>query len=94
MLYEVITTWSAPAWCRRCSPTATARCWSPRRRSSGVGRTALALLALLAAVSAQASSLERFERYLRINTNLGASISLVPLLKQYWKINHYGDPKS
>ena len=22
------------AWCRRCSPTATARCWFPRRRSS------------------------------------------------------------
>ncbi|MBW2360941.1 MAG: MMPL family transporter [Deltaproteobacteria bacterium] len=43
--------------------------------------------------SAPIKALERFERYLRINTNLGASISLVPLLKQYWKINHYGDPK-
>jgi hypothetical protein len=38
-------------------------------------------------------AMERFERYLRVNTNLGASISLVPLLRQYWKINHYGDPK-
>jgi predicted RND superfamily exporter protein len=46
-----------------------------------------------AADSAPIKALERFERELRINTNLGASISLVPLLKQYWKINHYGDPK-
>ncbi len=46
-----------------------------------------------AADSAPVKALERFERYLSINTNLGASISLVPLLKQYWKINHYGDPK-
>jgi predicted RND superfamily exporter protein len=38
-------------------------------------------------------AMERFERYLRVNTNLGASISLVPLLRTYWKINHYGDPK-
>lgn len=38
-------------------------------------------------------TMERFERYLRVNTNLGASISLVPLLRTYWKINHYGDPK-
>jgi predicted RND superfamily exporter protein len=38
-------------------------------------------------------AMERFERHLRVNTNLGASISLVPLLRQYWKINHYGDPK-
>ena len=40
-----------------------------------------------------AEALERFERNLRVNTNLGATISLVPLLRQYWKINHYGDPK-
>jgi predicted RND superfamily exporter protein len=46
-----------------------------------------------AADSGPVKALERFERDLRINTNLGASISLVPLLKQYWKINHYGDPK-
>jgi predicted RND superfamily exporter protein len=46
-----------------------------------------------AADSAPVKAMERFERYLRVNTNLGASISLVPLLRQYWKINHYGDPK-
>ncbi len=38
-------------------------------------------------------AVERFERHLRVNTNLGVSISLVPLLRQYWMINHYGDPK-
>jgi predicted RND superfamily exporter protein len=38
-------------------------------------------------------AMERFERELTVNTNLGASISLVPLLRTYWKINHYGDPK-
>jgi predicted RND superfamily exporter protein len=43
--------------------------------------------------SAPVKAMERFERHLRVNTNLGASISLVPLLRQYWKINHYGDPK-
>jgi predicted RND superfamily exporter protein len=46
-----------------------------------------------AADSAPVKAMERFERYLRVNTNLGASISLVPLLRTYWKINHYGDPK-
>ncbi len=38
-------------------------------------------------------AMESFERYMRINTNLGVSISLVPILRQYWMINHYGDPK-
>jgi hypothetical protein len=37
--------------------------------------------------------MERFERHMRVNTNLGVSISLVPILRQYWMINHYGDPK-
>jgi predicted RND superfamily exporter protein len=46
-----------------------------------------------AADSGPVKALERFERNLRVNTNLGATISLVPLLRQYWKINHYGDPK-
>jgi predicted RND superfamily exporter protein len=46
-----------------------------------------------AADSAPVKAMERFERWLRVNTNLGASISLVPLLRTYWKINHYGDPK-
>jgi predicted RND superfamily exporter protein len=38
-------------------------------------------------------AMERFERYLDSNTNLGASVSLVPFLRNYWMINHYGDPK-
>jgi predicted RND superfamily exporter protein len=38
-------------------------------------------------------AMERFERHMRVNTNLGTSISLVPILRQYWMINHYGDPK-
>jgi predicted RND superfamily exporter protein len=46
-----------------------------------------------AADSAPVKAMERFERYLRVNTDLGATISLVPLLRTYWKINHYGDPK-
>ena len=46
-----------------------------------------------AADSGPVKAMERFERFMRVNTNLGASISLVPLLRQYWMINHYGDPK-
>ena len=38
-------------------------------------------------------AIERFERYLKIHTNLGASVSLVPFLRTSWMINHYGDPK-
>jgi len=38
-------------------------------------------------------AMESFERYLDITTNLGASVSLVPFLKNSWQINHYGDPK-
>jgi predicted RND superfamily exporter protein len=38
-------------------------------------------------------AMERFERHLKRETNLGATISLVPLLRSYWQINHYGDPK-
>jgi hypothetical protein len=37
--------------------------------------------------------MEDFERYLKVNTNLGASVSLVPFLRTSWQINHYGDPK-
>ena len=37
--------------------------------------------------------MERFERSLKVNTNLGASVSLVPFLRNFWQINHYGDPK-
>ena len=28
-----------------------------------------------------------------VETNLGASVSLVPFRRQSWRINHYGDPK-
>ena len=38
-------------------------------------------------------AMERFERALKIDTNLGASVSVVPFLRQMWRINHYGDPK-
>jgi predicted RND superfamily exporter protein len=38
-------------------------------------------------------AMERFERALKIDTNLGASISVVPFLRTMWRINHYGDPK-
>jgi len=38
-------------------------------------------------------AMERFERALKIDTNLGASVSVVPFLKTMWRINHYGDPK-
>jgi predicted RND superfamily exporter protein len=38
-------------------------------------------------------AMESFERHLRSNTDLGASASLVPILRNYWMNNHYGDPK-
>ncbi|HXK26464.1 MAG TPA: MMPL family transporter [Myxococcota bacterium] len=38
-------------------------------------------------------AMERFERALKIDTNLGASISVVPFLRTFWQVNHYGDPK-
>jgi len=38
-------------------------------------------------------AMEDFERHLRSNTPLGASASLVPILRSYWMNNHYGDPK-
>jgi predicted RND superfamily exporter protein len=43
--------------------------------------------------AAPIKALENFERHLKIETNLGASVSLVPFLRQSWQINHYGDPK-
>src|SRR5262245_57375004 len=46
-----------------------------------------------AADSDPIKAMERFERYLATQTNLGASVSLVPFLRNYWMINHYGDPK-
>ncbi len=43
--------------------------------------------------AAPIQAMERFERYLKAETNLGASVSLVPFLRTSWRINHYGDPK-
>jgi predicted RND superfamily exporter protein len=43
--------------------------------------------------AAPIKAMEKFERYLKVNSNLGASVSLVPFLRNFWQINHYGDPK-
>jgi hypothetical protein len=37
--------------------------------------------------------MEQFERFLQVHTNLGASVSLAPILSAYWRQQHYGDPK-
>jgi predicted RND superfamily exporter protein len=37
--------------------------------------------------------MEKFERWMGTHTDLGATISLVPILRTSWRINHYGDPK-
>jgi predicted RND superfamily exporter protein len=37
--------------------------------------------------------MEEFERFMHANTDLGASVSVVPFLKAYWGQNHFGDPK-
>ena len=37
--------------------------------------------------------MEKFERWMGTHTELGATISLVPILRTSWRINHYGDPK-
>jgi predicted RND superfamily exporter protein len=37
--------------------------------------------------------MEEFERWLDTYTDLGATISIVPILRTSWRINHYGDPK-
>jgi uncharacterized protein len=37
--------------------------------------------------------MEEFERWMGKYTNLGASVSLVPFLRNAWRMNHYGDPK-
>jgi predicted RND superfamily exporter protein len=43
--------------------------------------------------AAPIKAMEAFERYLKVNSPLGASVSLVPFLRNFWQINHYGDPK-
>jgi len=37
--------------------------------------------------------MEEFERWMDVKTNLGATLSLVPLIAGSWQMNHYGDPK-
>src|SRR3970282_865363 len=37
--------------------------------------------------------IEQFERFLRVHTNLGASVSIAPIISAYWRQQHYGDPK-
>jgi predicted RND superfamily exporter protein len=34
-----------------------------------------------------------FERWMKANTPMGISISIVPIIRAYWRQNHYGDPK-
>ena len=34
-----------------------------------------------------------FERWMATYTNLGASVSIAPIIRGYWRMNHYGDPK-
>ncbi len=38
-------------------------------------------------------AMEEFERWMEMHTDLGASISILPMLRLYWQMNHYGDPK-
>ena len=38
-------------------------------------------------------TMERFERALARDTELGSSASIVPFLRELWRVNHYGDPK-
>jgi predicted RND superfamily exporter protein len=37
--------------------------------------------------------MEEFERWMRAHTSLGTGVSIVPILRQAWRMNHYGDPK-
>ncbi len=37
--------------------------------------------------------MEQFERWMGSHTDLGATISIVPILRTAWGMNHYGDPK-
>lgn len=37
--------------------------------------------------------MEELERWMAANTDLGATVSVVPFLKAYWGQNHFGDPK-
>jgi predicted RND superfamily exporter protein len=37
--------------------------------------------------------MEEFERWMEANTPMGISVSIVPIIRAYWRQNHYGDPK-
>lgn len=37
--------------------------------------------------------MEEFERWMRQYTNVGATLSLAPILQSLWQQNHFGDPK-
>ena len=37
--------------------------------------------------------MEAMQRYMQRHTDPGAHISLVSIVRQFWEINHYGDPK-
>ncbi|MGH0037297.1 MAG: efflux RND transporter permease subunit [Myxococcota bacterium] len=37
--------------------------------------------------------MEEFERWMSAYTNLGTTVSVVPILRTTWRMNHYGDPK-
>ncbi|MCZ6463498.1 MAG: MMPL family transporter [Proteobacteria bacterium] len=37
--------------------------------------------------------MEEFERWMETYTNLGTPVSVVPILRMAWRMNHYGDPK-
>jgi predicted RND superfamily exporter protein len=37
--------------------------------------------------------MEEMERWMGTHTDLGNTFSIVPILRTYWQINHYGDPK-
>ncbi len=37
--------------------------------------------------------MEELERWMSANTDLGATVSVVPFMKAYWGQNHFGDPK-
>ncbi len=37
--------------------------------------------------------MEEFERWMDAHTDLGAPVSVVPIIRAYWQQNHYGDPK-
>ena len=37
--------------------------------------------------------MEQFERWMEANTTMGFPFSIAPIIRAYWRQNHYGDPK-